>query len=367
MIAILFQPLREQLQRVVNRLLFGRRDEPYRVLLQLSKQLEATLSPDILLDTIVETIAKALKLPSSAIVSSAESSVPIYASYGMLRDEKSLIRVPLVYQTEIVGELLLSPRTPGEGLTSADQRLLRDLTPQIGVALHAVRLTAHLKQVNADLQKSREQLVTAREEERRRLRRDLHDGLGPTLAALNLQAGTLRTLMTQDIEAANVLVTEWRGHLRKVIGDIRRLVYELRPPALDELGLVGAIKEQAAHYSSTSSPTANSLHILVNVDKDFPTLTAAVEVATYRIATEAMTNTVRHAQAHTCKLRLWIAMDILYIECVDDGIGIPKTQRAGIGLLSMQERASELGGSCRIEAVDTAGTCVLAQLPLSKE
>ncbi len=373
LVAILFQPLRQRLQRLVNRLLFGYRDEPYRVLSQLSKQLEATISPDLLLDTIVKTIARALKLPASAIVSGGESGslVPISASYGVLSEEKSLIRVPLIYQTETVGELLLSPRTPGEALTSADQRLLHDLTPQIGVALHAVRLTAHLKQVNADLQRSREQLVTAREEERRRLRRDLHDGLGPTLAALNLQAGMLRTLMTQDVEAANTLVSEWRVHLREVIADIRQLVYELRPPALDELGLVGAIKEQAAsyttNYTSNTMPTTLSIRILVEVDEDFPPLTAAIEVATYRIATEAMTNVVRHAQAHLCTLRIWVVADILSIECIDDGIGIPKTHQIGIGLLSMQERASELGGSCSIEAVEAGGTRVFAYIPLPKE
>jgi signal transduction histidine kinase len=121
--------------------------------------------------------------------------------------------------------------------------LLEDLARQAEVAVHAVRLTA-------DLQRSREHLVATREEERRRLRRDLHDGLGAQLVGLNVQAGTLRRLIPRDPAAAEELVVELRDELRGAIADIRRLVYDLRPPALDDLGLTEALRRLAERYGS---------------------------------------------------------------------------------------------------------------------
>jgi len=343
-IAVLFQPLRERLQRGVNRLMFGERDEPYRVLARLGQRLETTLTPDALLPTIVETVAQALKLPFVAIAWTSEqtlSSSSLVAVYGETGEE-NLEHIPLVYQTETIGSLVLAPRQRGEQLTPADRRFLSTLASQIAVATHAMRLTVDLKEVNIDLQRSREQLVTTREEERRRLRRDLHDGLGPTLAALNLQVGTLRTLIAHNPVAADALVVEWRVHLRKVIADIRGLVYALRPPALDELGLLGTLRDQ------------------------LPALPAAVEVAAYRIVQEALTNVARHAQAQTCHVRIEVA-DALHLDIRDDGTGLPQKYHAGVGLVSMKERAVELGGMCVIEPAESKGTRVRVELPLRKE
>ena len=145
---------------------------------------------------------------------------------------------------------MLSPRAPGEGFSDADRDLLGNLARQAEVAVHAVRLTA-------DLQRSRERLVATREEERRRLRRDLHDGLGAQLAGLNVQAGTIRRLIPQDPGAADELVVELREELRGAIADIRRLVYDLRPPALDDLGLVAALRRLAERYGSEDAPWAS--------------------------------------------------------------------------------------------------------------
>ena len=152
--------------------------------------------------------------------------------------------MPLTYGAELVGRLNLAPRAPGEEFSSSDRRLLEDLARQAGVAAHAARLTA-------DLQRSRERLVTAREEERRRLRRDLHDGLGPQLAAQTLKVGSARSLYGRDPAAADALLSELETNMEAAISDIRRLVYNLRPPALDELGLDGAIRESAAQYAPT--------------------------------------------------------------------------------------------------------------------
>jgi signal transduction histidine kinase len=214
-----------------------------------------------------------------------------------------------------------------------------------------------------DLQRSRERLVTAREEERRRLRRDLHDGLGPTLAALNLQAGIVRNLITTDPAAADALVGEWRTELHAAIANIRRFVYELRPPALDELGLIGAIREAAAQYSVSQ---ANGIQITVEAPDSLAPLPAAVEVAAFHIAQEALANIVNHAKAHTCCIHLE-GTDMLYLEITDDGVGIPEKHPTGVGLISMRERAAELGGTCVVERTVTGGTRVLARLPLPKE
>jgi signal transduction histidine kinase len=250
---------------------------------------------------------------------------------------------------------VLSPRSPGEGFSDADRSLLEDLARQAEVAVHAVRLTT-------DLQHSRERLVATREEERRRLRRDLHDGLGAQLAGLNVQAGTLRRLIPSDPDAADELVVELRDELQGAIADIRRLVYDLRPPALDDLGLGESLRRLADRYGSEDG----SLRVVVEAPEDLPDLPAAVEVAIYRIAQEALTNAARHARARTCVVRLAVDGDVV-LEIVDDGVGIPAERSAGVGLSSMHERASELGGSCTVEAVTEGGTRVQVLLPLSKE
>src|SRR5215212_1285799 len=353
LVAVLFQPLRSRLQRSVNRLMYGERDDPYAVISRLGRRLEATLAPDTVLPTLVETIAQALKLPYVAILLKESEGFRTTAAYGSPRGEPETL--PLVYQREELGRLVLSPRAPGEGFSESDRSLLEDLARQAEVAVHAVRLTT-------DLQHSRERLVATREEERRRLRRDLHDGLGAQLAGLNVQAGTLRRLIPRDPDAADVLVVELRDELRSAIADIRRLVYDLRPPALDDLGLVESLRRLAEHYGSEGE----QLRVSVKAHEDLPDLPAAVEVAVYRITQEALTNVVRHARARTCVVRLAVN-DNVALEIVDDGVGIPEERSAGVGLSSMRERAAELGGSCVVQSIPKGGTQVLVRLPLPKE
>ena len=351
LVAVLFAPLRDRLQRGVNRLMYGERDDPYAVISRLGQRLESTLAPDAVLPTIVETVREALRVPYVAI--SLKGDLAPAASAGEPSGEA--LRLPLVYRNETVGELLLGPRGPGESFGAADRRLLEDLARQAGVAAHAVRLTS-------DLQRSRERLVTAREEERRRLRRDLHDGLGAQLAGLNVQTGVLRRLIPDDPRAADEVAVELRTELQSAIADIRRLVYDLRPPALDDLGLISALRQLADRYG------AEDEHLRVSVDapEDLPPLPAAVEVAAYRISQEALTNVVRHAHAQSCGVRLAVAGEMM-LEITDDGVGIPKGRAAGVGLFSMRERAAELGGTCTVESVLEGGTRVLVRLPLPGE
>jgi signal transduction histidine kinase len=230
---------------------------------------------------------------------------------------------------------------------------LVDLAQQVSIAVHATRLTR-------DLQMSRERLVTAREEERRRLRRDLHDGLGPSLAGLSMQLDTARALLPDNPEAGMELLAETQDEIKEAIGNVRRLVYALRPPALDQFGLVAAIREHAMREGHR-----HGLAIVLDAPDALPPLSAAVEVAAYYIAVEAITNVVRHARATRCSVRLWID-NALYLTVVDNGVGVQDTYRAGIGLHSMQERAAELGGRCAIMPGEDGGTLVRAVLPLRR-
>lgn len=348
-IAVLFQPLRERLQRAVNRLTYGERDEPYAVIARLGQRLEATLHPDHLLPTIVETIATTLKLPYAAIALQKEDgSVSNVAAHGT--PTNALDHFPLVYQHERIGELRVARRAGDETLSAADRNLLETIADQAAMAAHAVRLT------NA-LQHSRERLIVAREEERRRIRRDLHDGLGPALASVTLKLDAARNLLPPHADASAQLLMELKAQTQSAIADIRRLVYDLRPPALDELGLIGALREYAVR-----SPSA-ALEISVDVTEPLPPLSAAVEVAAYRIATEALTNVVRHAAARRCRVSL-LANGALQLVIQDDGTGLPAEYHAGVGLTSMRERAAELGGTCVIESRADGGTRIEARLPI---
>ena len=348
-IALLFQPLRERLQRGVNRMMYGERDEPYAVLSQLGKRMEAIIAPEAVLPAIAETVAQTLKLPYVAIAFQNGEREEIVAAHG--REPAERTRLPLSYQGEPIGQMIVATRSQGEDFSPSEWRLLEDIAHQAGPAAYAVRVTA-------DLQRSREKLVLAREEERRRLRRDLHDGLGATLAALNLQMGTLRNVIENN-EPADTLMGEMRGEIHQAITDIRQLVYNLRPPALDELGLLPCLREQASRYERAG------LRVSLEAPDQVPSLPAAVEVAVYRIVQEALANVAHHARAQNCSVSLQLNHEIR-LEVVDDGVGISPEHKLGVGLLSMRERAAELGGTCIVESTGT-GTRVQVNLPFGKE
>lgn len=357
--AVVALPIRDALQRTVNRLMYGDRDDPYRALTRLGQRLEATLDPIEAPIVIVRTVAESLRLPWVALRLGPTGGTGRTIEHGH-RPPGDTIAVPLVYGAEVVGDLLLAPRSSAEPLSAADQKLLDALARQAGAAVHALGLTL-------DLIASRERLVAAREEERRRIRRDLHDGLGPTLAAIGMRAEVAADLVARDPPGAQQVLEELRGEVRGALTDIRRLVDALRPPALDELGLVGALQAQAGRLGP--APTVD-----VAAAGPLPDLPAAVEVAAYRIAIEAMTNAARHAGARRCRVLLAEAAPAggsngssaraLEVEVTDDGNGLPAGARAGIGLISMRERAAEVGGSCVIESTPGAGTRVYARLPL---
>jgi signal transduction histidine kinase len=290
----------------------------------------------------------------------------VVAEYGGMRDSSVVLRWVLTHQGRPVGELRLAPR-PGEtALGAADQQLVGDLARQAGMAAHAVLLHQQTVQLADDLQQARERLVLAREEERRRLRRDLHDGLGPSLASLLLEARVLQRLIHSDPAAAERLVSEMQGDIRATIDDIRRVVHELRPPALDDLGLVQALNVLAAKIGRPeggAGEATTGLRVAVDAPHDLPPLPAAVEVAAYRIVQEALANVVHHAQARCAVVRLKLD-GALHIEVADDGAGFAVGRAGGLGLHSMRERAAELGGTFSVAAAAGGGTVVHAMLPV---
>lgn len=354
--ALLALPLRDVLQRVVNRFLYGDRDQPVRAMRRLAQRLDLAAEPDRAFPVIVETVASALRLPFVGLeIVGEDGRLAVVAEQGRRQDE--VVILPLVDGAERVGSLELGIRPGERGFRPDETDLLADLARQAGSTIHALRL-------RADLARSHERLLLAREEERRRLRHDLHDGLGPSLAAIGLRAEASAELLATDPDAARRLLDELGTDVQATLADLRRLVDGLRPPALDELGLIGAIGQQASRLE-TSAGAGPATTITVEGSPDpLPPLPAAVEVATYRIAVEALTNAVRHAAAGTCRVRVVVG-DGLLVEVIDDGRGLPATVTPGTGLESMEARATELGGSLRIERRRGGGTRLEARLPIT--
>ena len=240
--------------------------------------------------------------------------------------------------------------------------LVRSRSDAVRASVDLKKANRELEEANTELQRSRESLVSAREEERRRLRRDLHDGVGPQLAALMLELETASDLVSDNLEAS-ALIAKLSDRVREIVSDVRRSVHALRPPALDELGLVGALREGAIYYGP------EGLHVSVENPEELSHLPAAVEVACYRIAQEALANVVRHARASHCSIRIRLDDEAgaLSVEVQDDGRGIRADDSAGVGMISMRERTEELGGWCTVESVVGGGTLVRALLPLQTE
>ena len=214
--------------------------------------------------------------------------------------------------------------------------------------------------LNRELQLSRQKIVTAREEERRRLRRDLHDGLGPTLAAQMFRVGAAQELLVKNPEKTARLLDDLSDGIEGTLSSIRQLVYELRPPLLDQLGLTGAISDFASRNES-------AVEIHLDLPARLPTLSAAVEVAAFRILHTGIDNVVKHANATRCDVRLAVSAGDLHIDITDNGVGIAADYRAGVGLTSMRERTEELGGAFAVAPITPHGTHLSVSIPLLSE
>jgi signal transduction histidine kinase len=343
--ALLLVPLREKLQRGVTRVVYGRWHEPYEVLAGLGERLEAAADIDRLLAAAVAELTAGLDLRDVSVCGLDGTIVTGTASSA---DTAS---IPLLAYGAHVGGLTY--RIPDRQLSAAEQRLVRDLARQLGGALHA-------RLLHDELQRARERLVLAREEERRRLRRDLHDGIGPALAGLTLKTETARALLPPGADGSSRQLHDLSEEIRRTVVDVRRLVEGLRPPALDELGLTGACVQAVERLTAGADLTAS-----VHASDDLPALPAAVEVAAYRIVVEAVTNIVRHARARQCRVSIASTPAALTVTVTDDGAGLLVPGSHGHGLAIMRERAEELGGTVTVRD-GLPGVSVEARLPNAK-
>ena len=339
-------PLRARLQRVVDRAMYGDRGDPYAAVSRLTTQLQAAAAPGESLAAVAEAIAVSLRLPYVAVETSAGATAVHGTATGTHRHV-----LDLTHAGADVGRLVVEGRDR-QPVTSRDLVLLADLARPAGAAVHAAGLADALRA-------SQRRLVSAREEERRRLRRDLHDGLGPTLAGVGLGLDIAAGLVDSDPDHARRLLADLKAETTAAVDDVRRLVYDLRPPALDELGLLGAVRQHAERLSMRHC----GMGIRIDTTGTLPLLGAATEVAAYRIAIEAVANAARHAHARQCSVLL-TADGLLRLEVTDDGTGIAAGTRPGVGMAAMHERAAEIGGRCTVSSAAPAGTRVLALLPL---
>ena len=339
---VLVLPLGTRLTRGVDRLFYGDRADRYAVLSTFSATLSQRLDIAEVPQAVCDAIVASLRLSSAELVVDARRTAAAGTPCGPVSE------LPLRHRGEQVGTLTVTPRAGEAVLDERDAELVAALADSAAPAVAALRLTD-------SLQEAREQLVAAREEERRRVRRDLHDGVGAALAGLRLQLDSARDLVTEPL--AGKLLDAAGDGLAEAVRDVRQVIEDLRPPALDDLGLAATVEGLARRMRTAA------LDVVVET-APLPALPAAVDVACYRIAAEALANAAKHARASRVTVDLRVADGDLLLTVTDDGVGLPAAPRSrGLGLSSMRQRAEEIGGRCAIES-DGGGTRVSVALPL---
>ncbi|MFE7639497.1 ATP-binding protein [Kitasatospora sp. NPDC057518] len=333
---------------VVDRWYYGSRAQPYQVLRSLAGRVSQTVDPQEVPAVLCRTVSEELLLPGVELTVSTRSGERSLAAVGELTGGGE--GFPLVHRGERIGRLAVAPRPGQRALDDSDRDILRSLADQAAPAVASLQLMA-------DLRASRERIVAAREEERRQLRRDIHDGLGPLLAGLRLRLQAAAAV--DDPALFSGVLDRVADDLATAVREVRRITDRLGPTALGDYGLSTALGRLAETFSGPDLAVATRLE-----PDPLPALPAAVEVAVYRITAEALNNVVRHARASSATVSVQVDAGHLELEVEDDGRGpdhgLPV--HPGVGLQSMSERAAEIGGSCTVDAL-RRGTRVHAVLP----
>ncbi len=353
-IALFAEPARRHVRTSVDRLVWGQRDDPLEVVRGIVDHVGADVEGE-LLPTLVDSLRRELRLDAVAIdVRDAGGWRREAASGGPTTRERSVV---LEQRGEVVGRLVVGWEH-GPYLRGRDESVLAELAGPLALAVGWVRLTAELR-------RSTIALATGREEERRRLRRDLHDGLGPALTgvSLGLRAAVQQLERRSDpttVGTSRALVERSADEVDALVDEVKRIARALRPTVLDQLGLREAIERFVRTVD-------DRVDVAVSLPRTGLELPAAVEVAVYRIVTEALTNVIRHAGAEQCWLTISTGTtgSVVLIDVVDDGVGIPVGVPAGVGTAAMRERATEVGGVVRVTPHEPHGTHVHVRIPLA--
>jgi two-component system NarL family sensor kinase len=345
-VAVGFAPLRALLQRIVDRAFFGGRANPERAANRVGKGLQGS---DDIADVLESTRAE-LRLPYLA-VRQGETEI---AAAGAVVADGVVSDLALTYGGRDIGTLVVGLRPGEKELHEADRRVFALTAPPLAVALHATSLAA-------ELERSRAGIVSVREEERRRLHRDLHDGLGPVLTGAAFRADAVSNVIESDPRGAKAMLVDVRSDIRSAIDSVRRVVYGVRPLDLEQRGLVGALEERARDAHGKNGQDVAVDVVASGALDDLP---AATQLAAYRIAVEALTNVLRHSDARTCTVSIVATADEVAIDVTDDGSARGSAWKAGVGMSSIFERADELGGTVTAGPTESGGR-VSARLPLA--
>ncbi len=359
-VAVAFQPLRERLQRLANRLVYGRRMSPYEVLADFSRRMSGALSVDAVLPRLAQATAIG--------IAASRTRVRVYVPGG--RDhvvawpadaiaEHFERTTPVQHQGTLVGEIAVS-KPLGEPLTPTEQALLADLASQAGPALGNVRLAAELRDQADELRASRQRIVAAQDQERRRIERDLHDGAQQHLVAMAMNLQIAQELIRTDPAEAEALVAEVRSEASEALGTLRDLARGIYPPALSDHGLGAALE---AHIVKTFP--------MVRLEIEPPAAvlrcTPEVEAAAYFCALEALQNCGKHAPLALVHVRLYAELDSLIFEVADDGPGFAmESVHKGTGLQGMADRLAAVRASLVIRSAPGQGTLVTGRLPVER-
>lgn len=348
-VAVGLAPARDRLRRLLDRAVYGRSGDPATAVARLGNRLTAMLAPADVPAAIVEVIGDSLGVRDVSVLAWVDGELHTLAHRGEIPDPDTALVVPLVSADGPVGRLMVGVRAPDDPHSRADRRMVEQLALHAGPAVHAALL-------NTELRRARVALVLARDEERRRLRRDLHDGLGSYLAGINFGVDGVRRTSSGPQAAQLALIASQAASATR---EIRRIVEDLRPGPLEQLGLLDALRDLADR-----STGASGVAVVVDCPPSLPPVSLPVELAAYQIASEAVTNVVRHARATRCDLTVATDLAQLRLAVADDGVGPRPAAEPGVGVESMHSRAEAVGGRLSITGKANGGTIVVAELPL---
>ena len=366
LIAVAFQPVRDRAQRMANRLVYGKRSTPYEALSQLNEQIAGTYGGEEILERMTRILAEAtgaeraelwvrrgqeiVRTSTWPVVPSASSAM----SNGRLPEIAADKVLPVTHKGQLLGALAIIKKR-GESLSPLEEKLLADLASQAGLVLENAGLNRELLARLDDLQASRQRLVTAQDEERRRIERNIHDGAQQQLVALSVQLGLLERILAKDPEKAMTMAAALRQDAVEAVETLRELAHGIYPPLLASDGLAAALKQQVRR-----SP------LPVDVDvRDIPRQPKEVEAAIYFCCLEALQNIAKHAAATSANIRLWANDGQLQFAIQDDGRGFdPSLTKDSSGLQNMRDRMQALGGTLDVRTRPGGGTIVAGNVPL---